>query len=282
MNRTEAPIRITVLVENAAARPDLGTEHGLSYWIECGNSRILFDTGQSDLFARNAAALGIDIGTATAIVLSHGHYDHTGGLKEGLKRSPGTRVFLHPDALRPKYSRNKAGPSRPIGLTCMGEAELRASARVVETRLRCEVAPGLYVTGRIPRANNFEDTGGAFYTDAEGLQPDRLDDDQAMFFRSARGVVVVLGCAHAGVVNTIDHIRAAFQRSIYAVIGGMHLHAASDQRLQCTLEALQRHDIKLLAPAHCTGEHATQRLCARFAGRCRACHAGSQFEFAQG
>lgn len=276
-----SPVRVTVLVENTASGRGLLGEHGLSFWIEYGDKHILFDTGQTDVLVRNARVLGIDLSRADAIVLSHGHYDHTGGLAKAMQIAPRARVFLHPDALRPKFSRHADGTVHEVGLPQLTEEQVRLrSAGLVFTSTPTEIVDGLFVTGRIPRANNFEDTGGELFRDATCSELDPLNDDQAVYFRCTKGLVVLLGCAHAGVVNTINHIRAINDnRALHAVIGGMHLCNASEARLTATLDELQSHEDLVVAPAHCTGTRQKMLLWYRFPRRCRECVVGSQFAF---
>lgn len=276
-----SPVRVTVLVENTASGRGLLGEHGLCFWIACGDKHILFDTGQTDVFARNARVLGIDLSRADAIVLSHGHYDHTGGLAKAMQIAPRARVFLHPDALKPKFSRHADGTVHEVGLPQLTEEEIRRrSAGLVFTPHPTEIVDGLFVTGRIPRANNFEDTDGSFFRDSACGEVDPLRDDQAIYFRGSKGIVVLLGCAHAGVINTLNQIRAINDgRTLHAAIGGMHLGSASEARLIATLDALQSYEDLLLAPAHCTGTRQKMLLWHRFAPRCRECVVGSQFAF---
>lgn len=274
-------IRITVLVENAASRPDLGAEHGLSYWIEMNGKRILFDTGHTDLILPNAAQLGVNLAGADAIVLSHGHYDHTGGLAAVLPLCPHARVFIHPGALEKRYSRHKDGSVHDIGIPdASAEALRRHAGAITQTEQPTEIIEGLFATGAVPRRNDFEDTGGDFFLDAACKEPDPIIDDQALYFSGSEGLVVLLGCAHAGVVNTLQHIaQLTGGEPIHAVLGGMHLHSATDRRLEATTEALARHTIDLLAPAHCTGADPTALLRRRFPRQFAPCNAGSRFVF---
>ena len=276
-----SPVRITVLVENTASGRGLLGEHGLSFWIDYAGRHILFDTGQIDVFARNAKVLGVDLSRADAIVLSHGHYDHTGGLAKAIQIAPHARVFLHPDALKPKFTRHADGSVHNIGLSHLTEEEIRRrSGGLVFTTRPTEIIDGLFATGPIPRVNDFEDSGGAFFRDATCIEPDPLNDDQAIYFRCAKGMVVLLGCAHAGVINTMERVAALSGRHpLHAVIGGMHLCNASEARLAATLDAMQLREDMLLAPAHCTGTRQKMLLWQRFPRRCRECIVGSQFLF---
>lgn len=275
-------ISVTVLVENTAAGRGLRGEHGLAFWLEVGLRRVLFDTGQNPatLF-HNAKRLGIDLATADAVVLSHGHYDHAGGLPEVLRRAE-ARLYVHPAALARRFSRTSDGTAHEVGLPpYVDEDYLRAAC----TALTWTVGPTgvtgpVRVTGAIPRMTDFEDTGGDFFLDRACETPDPIQDDQAAFFDTQDGIVVLLGCGHAGTINTVRHVRALTDdRPIHAVIGGMHLIAASAGRLDRTVEALLELELGLIAPAHCTGEEGKARLWSEFQGRWRPCHVGARFEF---
>lgn len=274
-------IQITVLVENSVNARGLRAEHGLAWHIQFGSHRILFDTGQSDLLIQNARTLQLELRNLEAVVLSHGHYDHTGGLKSVSEQAPHARLYLHPAALLPKFSRQPDGTSRAIGMNDENVKIVRAAGQsVVWTRSPTEVAEGVFVTGEIPRRNNFEDTGGHFFLDDAGTQPDPLTDDQAIFFDTREGLVVALGCAHAGVANTLDYVQSLHPaRPFRAVLGGLHLLNASLERLAATVEALRQWQIPLLVPAHCTGAAAVARLWESFPGRCAAPGVGRRFEF---
>ncbi len=273
--------RITVLVENTARGLGLLAEHGLAFWIEWPGRKVLFDTGQSRVAAHNAAELGVALEETEAVVLSHGHYDHTGGLAAVLGAGRRPDVYLHPAAMEPKFGRNEDGTARAIGMDWQTREAIGSQAgTLVRTEQPVAVADGLTATGPVPRETDFEDTGGPFFLDAELTRPDPLADDQALFFESAEGTVVLLGCAHAGVINTLRDVRhLTGGRPIAAVLGGMHLVKASPERLQRTIEELRGMDVRLLAPSHCTGMAATAALWAALPGRCAECCAGSRFEF---
>lgn len=282
---TESPagdsIWVTVLVENSVNGRDLQAEHGLAFHVHTDRWRILFDTGQTSLVLRNAAGLGLPLAAVEAIALSHGHYDHTGGLQAVRQAAPGARVFVHPDALHAKFSGRPDGTARPVGMPRETARELRRpDARVTWTRKPTEVVDGVFLTGEIPRETDFEDTGGRFFLDEACAQPDPLLDDQALFFDTADGVVVLLGCAHAGVVNTLRYIRQVTAgRPIHAVLGGFHLLAAEENRMRQTLDALAGLKLTTIGAAHCTGPVAMARLWTAFPDRCCTCAVGSGLAF---
>jgi len=277
-----AEIRITILAENTVYRGGLRGEHGLSVWVETDDKRILFDTGQTDLLLDNAKTLGIDLAQTDAVVLSHGHYDHVGGLDCVLDLAPQARVYPHPMALEPKFSASR-GTVREIGITSVMRDRLRdriKSGQGAYTAAVTSVFPGVTVTGQIPRVSSFEDTGGAFFLDAKRTKPDGLLDDQALFLESNKGLIVVFGCAHAGVVNTLEHIRQLEpDRKVHAVFGGMHLVKTDQTRIEKTIDAFRRFGIERIGPAHCTGWQATRQLWNAFGSRCFQCCVGTQARF---
>jgi 7,8-dihydropterin-6-yl-methyl-4-(beta-D-ribofuranosyl)aminobenzene 5'-phosphate synthase len=135
-------------------------------------------------------------------------------------------------------------------------------------------------TGTIPRITDFEDTGGPFFLDPCCSMPDSLDDDQAIFFETLQGLVIVLGCAHSGVINTLRYIdELSGGKPIHAVIGGMHLVQASPERISRTIEEFRRMNVQWFMPGHCTGMAAMISIWNSFPGRCATCHVGANFEF---
>jgi 7,8-dihydropterin-6-yl-methyl-4-(beta-D-ribofuranosyl)aminobenzene 5'-phosphate synthase len=275
-------IRITVLVENSVHQRDLQAEHGLSFHLQAGGHSMLFDTGQTGLLLRNAEVLRIPLDRIEAVALSHGHYDHTGGLPAVMRKTGcRARLFLHPAALLPKFTGNADGTSRPVGMNAAVVQAVRdAAADVVRTIKPTEVLDGIFVTGAIPRQNAYEDTGGRFFLDEACTQPDPLMDDQALFFDTPDGLVVVMGCGHAGVVNTLEYIRRiTHSRPVHTVLGGMHLLTASPERIAKTVETFRRLDIKQIAPAHCTGMPAVAQLWTSFPGCCFPCAVGVSMVF---
>jgi 7,8-dihydropterin-6-yl-methyl-4-(beta-D-ribofuranosyl)aminobenzene 5'-phosphate synthase len=271
--------RITVLVENTAGGRGVLAEHGLSFWVEIGSRRILFDAGQTNVLLHNAHVLGIDLSTLDAIVLSHGHYDHVGGLQQILDIAPSVPVYLHPQAIETKFACS-GKQAREIGMD-------RDAAQVLEqhihnglgsfTNARTEVFPGVWATGEIPRRSAFEDIGGRFYKDSDCTRPDELSDDQALVLEVGNDLVVVLGCAHSGVINTLDHVAELFPgRPVRMLLGGMHLGSASHMRIAKTIETIRRYNVRRIGPAHCTGGQASRELWSTLPERCFVCNTGTQ------
>ena len=256
---------ITCLVDDHWSGVGLPTEHGLCLLVEADGVRGLLDTGATALVADNAARLGVDLARIAWVVLSHGHYDHTGGLEAVLAAAPTAAVHAHPDAL---------GVKGVDGEHAAYEIGCRVPVRELATDLCLArgprgVAPGVLCTGEIPLATRFEEPEPRFWVeDASGRHQDTFADDQALVLDTEDGLVVLLGCAHRGVVNTLRHVTTLLPgRPLHLVLGGMHLYAASDARIEQTLDALQELGVEQVGCCHCTGDVATSIFRDRFGSR---------------
>lgn len=272
-------IRITVLVENSVHRQGLAAEHGLSFHIQMRSHSILFDTGQTELVLSNAKALGIELAALDAVVLSHGHYDHTGGVPAVLDAAPKARVYVHPAALGSKFSIRSPGSARFIGMS-QATVGMLQNRGCIKTTGWTELLKGVFVTGEIPRETQYEDTGGPFFLDDLGTLPDPIADDQALVIDLGASLILLLGCAHAGVVNTLNRVAHLTDgKPLSAVIGGFHLGAASEERIQKTILRLREEKLDCLAPVHCTGWPATARLWQELPQEFRAISVGTIVKF---
>lgn len=272
-------ISVTVLSDNRTAY-GLEAEHGFSLWIETAGRKILFDTGQSEAMLRNADQLGIDLGRANCVTLSHGHYDHTGNVSQALARAEQAHLFLHPDALQARYSIHEA--PKPIGMPARSVESVKAlpDARRSWVTVPWTLDEGVMLTGPVPRVTAYEDTGGPFFLDAEKKQTDAITDDLSLWVQTLAGLVVCLGCCHAGVINTLRHITAlAGDHRIMAVIGGMHLLHASEERLEQTAEALKEYAIPYVFPCHCTGDAAMEFLTKKLGASVQPGYVGLKVSF---
>jgi 7,8-dihydropterin-6-yl-methyl-4-(beta-D-ribofuranosyl)aminobenzene 5'-phosphate synthase len=256
-------VKITTLSENTAGKPDVLAEWGLSILVEEDGQSILMDTGESLSVGYNAENLDIDLRKIDKIVLSHGHFDHTGGLRPLLqKMKRRVEIYSHPDVWAPKYSRREGQPNRYIGLPFVRE-ELNSLGAVFNmTKDPIKLNHNIMTTGEIPMVTDFEKIEPSLFVQTTtGWEPDPVLDDRSLIIQTPQGLVVVLGCAHRGMINTLYHSRdiTGIQK-IYMVMGGCHLKDATDEQIWQTVSALNEMGVKKLALSHCTGMHATMIL----------------------
>jgi 7,8-dihydropterin-6-yl-methyl-4-(beta-D-ribofuranosyl)aminobenzene 5'-phosphate synthase len=273
-------VRVTVLVENMAGGGPVLGEWGLSLLVETDGHQVLLDAGGGQTLLGNVHALKVDLRKTEAIAISHGHGDHTGGLESALDTCGPVDLFIHPAAFDTRYWQEGTGVIAERA-TISRQQLLRRVRKLVETKEPAAIFKGMMVTGQIPRATDFEDTGvrGAFL-DENLKTPDPILDDQAVFFRVPEGVVILLGCGHAGLVNTMRYVsELTGEPRIYAVMGGTHLISASPARMQKTIEALKKYDVQKIMLSHCTGVRAFAELAAAFPGRCSWPASGARIQF---
>ncbi len=274
----ENNLKISVLVENTASRTFRG-EHGLAFIITAGSKTLLFDTGQGGVIEHNLYTMHCSPDKIDFLVLSHGHYDHTGGLKylsEHLRSD--IKVYLHPAALEEKYSKISTG-FKYLGISEHNRAYLAGlGENLVFTQQPTEIFEDVWVTGEIPRINSIENRSTKFYLDKETSISDNMQDDQAMFLKTEKGIAVLLGCCHAGLANTLDYIaKLAETDNIYAVIGGTHLRNANSAQLDFAAATLAKYNVRIFAPCHCSGQKSTAYLYAKNPEIFQECHAGASF-----
>jgi len=257
-------VKITTLADNVVYDSRLLGQFGFSALLEIKDNKgkkhlVMFDTGsKKSAQLYNINALKLDLSPLETIVLSHGHYDHTSATVEIIKKAKTkVKVFAHPNAFLPKY-KIKKGKREHHGMP-RGEGKTdieKAGAQVVDTTRPTEVIPGVVASGEIKRATPYEKLTWKNITIVDGKPVrDKLIDDQALFINIARkGVLVLCGCAHAGLINTLQYARDVTRtKKLYGFIGGTHLIQPKENRLKETIRQLKEYDMQLISPAHCTG-----------------------------
>ncbi len=276
-------VRITTLSENQATFGCLA-EWGLSMLLEADGIKVLLDTGMGIAALHNADHLGVDFSDLDAIVLSHGHVDHTGGLRAVLQRSGPVRVVAHPQVWESKFSGREGPPYTEIGMP-FSRAELEElGADFLLSREPVHLSPRLVTSGEVPMHTDFEAVDdGLLHSSAEGPTADPLVDDLSLAVRMDDGLVAILGCAHRGPINTIEQLRrAAGEPRVRAVVGGTHLVHASDERIRTTIDRFRELGVTTVACSHCTGFRAEAMMYEAFGDSFVRNNAGTRLEFPNG
>ena len=248
-------MKVTVLVDNdTLVGINFQGEPALSFYVEEGDKKILFDTGFSDLFLKNAQILGIDLTDLDAIVFSHGHDDHMGGLYHLMEYYKARQVekkvdlILHPNALCPKCLNEKN-----MGNVLSPEL-LEGYFNIIPVSGSYALTPHLTFLGQIPRVLEFENTHSKVVTKLSGdWEEDKLLDDTSLVFDGEEGLVILSGCAHAGICNTVEAAKAITGKSkIQDIVGGFHLLHPSEERMDKTVNYLSQLGLSHITPCHCT------------------------------
>jgi 7,8-dihydropterin-6-yl-methyl-4-(beta-D-ribofuranosyl)aminobenzene 5'-phosphate synthase len=279
-------LRLMVLLEDSVSmdRPDLTAKHGLSFLIETSmagiSSKILMDVGPPpDIALQNADIINADVAKVNAIVISHGHYDHAGGLLEILKRiGRPIPIVAHPRVFNPKFvlkpNLKFIGPE-------FDQSSVRAAGGILLlARNPIKIANGVTTSGEVARETLFEKTEEFWTVEDEHFIKDPIIDDQALFIDlKDKGLVVITGCAHSGIINTVKHAQKITGiNHVYAIIGGLHLAKADEDTIQASINELLRINPKSIYPCHCTGSKAIHNLLNSFLDRCKPIQTGDVIE----
>lgn len=274
-------MKITILCNNSVKTFSACTgEHGFSAYIEVEKDNFLFDTGGGVSIIENSIILKKNLNNIKSLILSHGHRDHCGGLEKVLKhRDTITPIFAHPEIFTEKYSllNDKlyfAGiPYRREYLEALG-------AKFKFTRKFTEISDNVYMSGEIKRINSFEipEKNLLVKNSKNEYKTDSLTDDNSVIIKTKKGLVLLLGCAHAGLVNIMDYVSSKMNiNSFYAVIGGTHLKEAKKDRISKTIKALKRYKVSKIITCHCTGLEQESILKEEFGRKFFFAEAGTEF-----
>lgn len=273
-------VKITFLVENTVPTPEWKGEYGFSALVTVDNKSYLFDTGSADALFANAATAGLNLSDIDGIIISHGHFDHTGGLIKALQLAKNKKVYAHSKIFIDRYV-DTGSDYRPIGSLASQEEIEAQGGNLIFTDNFTEISPNIYITGYIPRLNAFEDAGGNFkIKKGDKYIDDIIEDDISLVIDHPDGLIVISGCAHAGIVNILEYVRKQMgKKKILAFLGGTHLISANDNRINKTISELEKLDIRQLVLAHCTGFHAAAKLYNKFNDKVIKGETGMYFEY---
>jgi 7,8-dihydropterin-6-yl-methyl-4-(beta-D-ribofuranosyl)aminobenzene 5'-phosphate synthase len=264
--------RITILSENLVGKRVGSGEHGFSAFIETDRGNYLFDTGSGQSVVANSLAFDKDLRSVKKIFLSHGHYDHTGGLPEVLKLKGKVDVHVHPNVFSDRIAVHKEDEreaKRFVGIPYKkGYLESLGANFVLNTAFT-EVEKGIFLTGEVPRKTGFEKPDPRLFTEVHGKTvQDTFPDDQSVILDSERGLILILGCAHSGMINIIHHVMdKTGKETFYAILGGTHLDFLTSEQLEESITFLKKMKIEKIGVSHCTGMRAACRLHQEFGDR---------------
>lgn len=251
-------MRIRVLVDNRECK-GWHAEHGLCLLLEHSSGMLMFDTGAGEALAFNLKKVGISPREIRSVVLSHGHYDHTGGLSIILEQSNAIEVYCGEDVAKCRFSLHTGMPVKELSMPpkALESLQNHSQNRIHVIRKPTVLNDEIVLTGVIER-KSFEDCGGPFFLDTEGRLPDLIEDEIALLTRSG---VLIQGCCHAGIMNTVEHCRRQYPEiAIRTIIGGLHLVHAGQERLEQTAKYLNTLGLETLILLHCTGSEGADYL----------------------
>jgi 7,8-dihydropterin-6-yl-methyl-4-(beta-D-ribofuranosyl)aminobenzene 5'-phosphate synthase len=272
--------KVTIVCENCVFnQPGAIAEHGLSIFMETDRGNYLLDTGQGKAVINNALVLGLDLKTIKGIIMSHHHWDHTGGLGPVLDLKGAVDIYAHPGFFKESYNIG-GGMVRYIGVPYPRPLLEGKGATFKFSNEFQQIEPGMWLTGEVPRRTDYElgDKNQVVKSNG-GYVKDDILDDQSVVIETEKGLLVVLGCCHSGIINTLSYIVEKMgQRPIYAVIGGTHLGPVGDEQREKSIAALKAFDIERIGVSHCTGLKTASRLAGEFGDRFFFCNVGTVVE----
>lgn len=251
-------IKIITLVENITYQQGIKGEHGLSFLIKTDDLTLLFDTGQTDQFIQNAEAFGEDLSKVDYLIISHGHYDHAGGILAFLNYNKTAKVLIKQEAFNDKFSK-ASGSVRPVGIPHNLHNHFHRFQYVTNF---INISSSICILSEIKSQTSYETPNTRLLINSDsGMIPDPFNDELVLYLIHNNELVVISGCAHRGIINTLFAIQQHSGLTDFRfIIGGTHLNGAPTHRLKATAEAMNEMQIKALMPNHCTGISAYQYL----------------------
>lgn len=276
-------MRITILCENTVGRLVGLGEHGFSAFIETDQGNYLFDTGSGRSVIKNSLELSKDLRSIKNIFLSHGHYDHSGGLPEVLKLRGKVDVHAHPHIFLDRVHVIKEDGKetrRFVGLPFKRSYLESLGANFILNKDFIEIEKGIFFTGEVPRKTSFEKPDPRLFSEIDGkTNLDIFSDDQSLILNTEKGLILILGCAHSGMINIINRvIHKTGEEKFFAILGGTHLDFLTPEQLEESIKALKKINIEKIGACHCTGMRAAFRLHQEFGERFFYGHVGSTLE----
>ena len=272
-------IKLTTLCENTAGESGFFAEWGLSILVETEETTILFDTGRSSILLANADKMGVDLKKIDKIVLSHGHQDHTGGLRAVVKRVGNMEIVAHPAIWEKKYTKRPHEKKKAFAGIPFAREELEAlGGSFTLTSQPFTLSDRMITTGEVAMTTEYEFVErNLLLKKGNKFTQDSLADDLSIVVKTDEGLVIILGCAHRGAINTIRHARKITgEQRVYAVVGGTHLYPASEERVERTIGELMELDVQKVGFSHCNGFHASMRVAQALGDRFFLNNAGTQ------
>jgi len=271
-------MNVHVLADNRTRKRGMIAEHGLSLLIEHEDTSILFDTGQSDVYVKNAKQMGLPLDRVDFIVLSHGHYDHCGGLPYFPAVHPFPKVFVNQAAFEKKLAENNNGTFREISIPWPLAFRDKVESSIVKTQGLWLLAPGITVCGNIGSDLPTVSNQGLFVDRGQFIEPDTMMDEQMLVIDRGNELCIFLGCSHPGIIHCLNHAMQCFPgKQICAFVAGMHLDGASGVVIKDTIQKLKELGIQKAVPLHCTGIDAICQMKQSLGSRCLSLCAGDSF-----
>jgi len=273
-------IKIITLCENTSAKPGFMAEWGLSILVQADGVNVLFDTGGSFAAVRNADKIGVDLRAIDKIVLSHGHADHTGGLREVLRRTGPKEIVAHPAIWELKYTKRTYEKKEAfIGIPFIRDELELFGASFTLNKEPVYISDNIITTGEIIQTTDFESIEPIFYVKENSLfRHDSIPDDLALIVKTKKGLVIILGCAHRGIISTIRHSQEiSGEERVRLIVGGTHLAPKTDDQIDKTITELKKIGVQKIGVSHCTGFHASTRLSQEMGGQFFLNNAGTVY-----